>query len=62
VKTIPKKPFFTTKGIQFILDVLAPQMPQAKSAKPEQFIDPSILQELEKEGFFTEMAKRYPSK
>src|SRR4249920_1438849 len=62
VKTIPKKPFFTTKGIQFILEMLAPQMPQAKSAKPEQFIDPSLLHELEKEGFFTEMAKRYPSK
>ena len=62
VKTIPKKPFFTIKGIQFILEMLAPQMPQAKSAKPEQFIDPSFLQELEKEGFFNEMAKRYPSK
>jgi hypothetical protein len=62
VKTIPKKPFFTVKGIQFILEMLAPQMPQAKSAKPEQFIDSSFLQELEKEGFFTEMAKRYPPK
>jgi hypothetical protein len=37
-------------------------MPQAKTAKPQQFIDPSFLQELEKEGFFNEMAKRYPSK
>ncbi len=62
VKMIPKKPYFTLKGIQFILDMLAPQMPQAKSAKPEQFVDPSFLQELEKEGFFTEMAKRFPSK
>ncbi len=62
VKTIPRKPFFTVKGIQFILDMLAPQMPQAKSAKPEQFFDPSFIQELEKEGFFDEMGKRYPSK
>jgi hypothetical protein len=37
-------------------------MPQAKSTKPEQFVDLSLLQELEKEGFFTEMAKKYPSK
>jgi len=37
-------------------------MPQAKNAKPEQFVDLSLLQELEKEGFFTEMAKNYPSK
>jgi DNA-directed RNA polymerase specialized sigma54-like protein len=57
MKTIPKRPFFTIKGIQFILEMLAPQMPQAKSAKPEQFIDPSFLQELDQEGFFSEMAK-----
>ena len=62
VKTIPRKPVFTIKGIQFILDMLAPQMPQAKTAKPEQFIDPSVMQELEQEGFFTELAKRYPAK
>jgi len=31
-----------------------------KSAKPEQFTDLSLLQQLEKEGFFAEMAKRYP--
>ncbi len=61
IKMIPKKPYPTLKGIQFMLDMLAPQMPQAKSAKPEQFVDLSFLQELEKEGFFTEMAKRYPS-
>jgi ABC-type nitrate/sulfonate/bicarbonate transport system substrate-binding protein len=62
VKTTPKKPYPTLKGLQFLLDQLAPQMPQAKSAKPEQFVDLSLLQELEKEGFFTEMTKRYPPK
>jgi len=62
VKTIPRKPTFTPKGIQFILDMLAPQMPQAKTAKPEQFFDPSLMNEFEKEGFFVEMAKRYPTK
>lgn len=62
IKMIPKKPYPTLKGIQFMLDMLAPQLPQAKSAKPEQFVDLSFLQELEKEGFFNEMAKRYPSK
>jgi len=41
---------------------LAPQVPQAKSAKPEQFVDLSFLDEVEKEGFFTEMATRDPSK
>jgi hypothetical protein len=62
VKTIARKPTFSTKGIQFILDMLAPQMPQAKSAKPEQFFDPSLMNELEKEGFFAEIAKRYPAR
>jgi len=62
IKSIPKKPYPTLKGIQFMLDVLAPTLPQAKNFKPEQFVDLSFLQELEKESFFNEMAKRYPSK
>ncbi len=62
IKMIPKKPYPTLKGIQFMLDVLAPTMPEAKNAKPERFVDLSFLQELEKEGFFNEMAKRYPTK
>ncbi|HKA33932.1 MAG TPA: hypothetical protein VKH64_12005, partial [Candidatus Binatia bacterium] len=62
IKSIPKKPYPTLKGIQFMLDVLAPQMPQAKNSKPEQFVDLSFLQQLEKEGFFNEMVKRYPTK
>jgi NitT/TauT family transport system substrate-binding protein len=62
VKTIPRKPSFTPKGIQFMLDMLAPQMPQAKTAKPEQFYDASLMNELEREGFFTDLAKRYPAK
>jgi len=62
VTTTPKRPYPTLKGLQFLLDRLAPTMPQAKTAKPEQFVDMSFLQELDKEGFFTEMAKRYPAK
>ena len=48
------------KGIQFMLDEVAGKMPNAKTARPEQFVDLSLLQQLEKEGFFAEMAKRYP--
>jgi NitT/TauT family transport system substrate-binding protein len=62
IKMIPKKPYPTLKGIQYMLDLLAPTVPQARTAKPEQFVDLSFLQELEKEGFFNEMAKRYPTK
>jgi NitT/TauT family transport system substrate-binding protein len=62
IKMIPKKPYPTLKGIQYMLDLLAPTIPAARNAKPEQFVDLSFLQELEKEGFFNEMAKRYPSR
>jgi NitT/TauT family transport system substrate-binding protein len=62
IKSIPKKPYPTLKGIQFMLDVLAPTLPNAKNFKPEQFVDLTFLQELEKEGFFDEMIKRYPTK
>jgi hypothetical protein len=60
VKTVSKRPYPTLKGIQFMLDELAVKNPQAKSAKPEQYVDLSLLQQLEKEGFFSELAKRYP--
>ena len=60
VKMVAKKPYPTLKGIQFLLDEFAAKLPQAKSAKPEQFVDLSLLQDLEREGFFAEMGKRYP--
>jgi hypothetical protein len=42
--------------------MLAPQTPQAKNAKPEQFVELSFLNEVENEEFFTEMAKHCPAK
>jgi ABC-type nitrate/sulfonate/bicarbonate transport system substrate-binding protein len=59
LKRTPKKPYPTMKGIQNLIDMSAPQMPQAKSSKPEQFVDLSFLQELERERFYGEMEKRY---
>jgi NitT/TauT family transport system substrate-binding protein len=59
LKRTPKKPYPTMKGIQNLIDMSAPQIPQAKSAKPEQFVELSLLQELETEKFFEEMARRY---
>jgi ABC-type nitrate/sulfonate/bicarbonate transport system substrate-binding protein len=59
VKRVSKRPYPTLKGIQYLLDEVASKVPQAKSAKPEQFTDLSLLQQLEKEGFFAEMAKRF---
>jgi NitT/TauT family transport system substrate-binding protein len=59
LKRTPKKPYPTMKGIQYMLDMAAPQFAQAKSARPEQCVDLSFLQELETEGFFADMEKRY---
>ena len=59
LKRTPKKPYPTMKGIQNLVDMSAPQLAQAKTAKPEQFVDLSLLQELENERFFDEMARRY---
>ena len=59
VKRVSKKPYPTLKGIQYLLDEVASKLPNAKSVKPEQFVDLSLLQQLEWEGFFAEMAKRY---
>jgi NitT/TauT family transport system substrate-binding protein len=60
VKRVSKKPYPTLKGIQYLLDEVASKLPNTKSAKPDQFVDLSLLQQLEREGFFAEMAKRYP--
>jgi len=59
LKRTPKKPYPTMKGIQNLVDMSVAQLPQAKSARPEQFVDLSFLQELESEKFFDEMARRY---
>ena len=59
LKRTPKRPYPTMRGIQNLVDMSVGQIPQAKTAKPEQFVDLSFLQELEAEKFFDEMAKRY---
>ena len=58
LKRTPRKPYPTMKGIENLTNS-APTYPPAKNAKPEQFVDLSFLQQLEKEGFFEEMGRRY---
>jgi NitT/TauT family transport system substrate-binding protein len=55
ITTTPKKPYPTLKGLQFLLDRLTPTMPQAKTAKPEQFVDMRFLDTLEKSGLLKEL-------
>ena len=46
-----KTPYPALEGIQPILDEIATQVPKAKSYKPENFVDTSIVRQLEQNGF-----------
>jgi ABC-type nitrate/sulfonate/bicarbonate transport system substrate-binding protein len=49
---VKMKPTPTTQSVQTVLDQLSPTDPRARGAKPREFIDPSVIEQLEKEGFF----------
>lgn len=49
---IPKVPYPTVEGIQFILDELAKREPRAKQFKPQDLVDTSFVEKLDREGFF----------
>lgn len=46
----PRNPLPTARGIQTILDDLAETDPRATSARPEQFMDPRFIRELQEMG------------
>jgi ABC-type nitrate/sulfonate/bicarbonate transport system substrate-binding protein len=50
-RLIPAVPYPTAQGIQTIIDHLGKTRPQAKALNPHDFIDPSILKEIEESGF-----------
>ncbi len=50
-RLIRNVPYPNPEGIQTILDYLAKTRPQAKSLNPNDFIDPTILKEIEESGF-----------
>jgi hypothetical protein len=47
----PALPYPTPAGIQTIIDQLAKTRPQAKGLNPNDFIDASIMKEIEDSGF-----------
>jgi ABC-type nitrate/sulfonate/bicarbonate transport system substrate-binding protein len=49
---VEKIPLVKREAFQTTLDEAARKNPKAKQAKPEQFYDNSLVQELVKEGFF----------
>ncbi len=52
-----KIPYPTLKGIKFILDDMAERQPQARKAAPENFVDLSVLREIDQSGFFKQLWK-----
>ena len=54
---VPEKPYPTLKGIQIILREFGAKDPAARSARPEQFVDTTILKELDSSGFIDKLYK-----
>jgi ABC-type nitrate/sulfonate/bicarbonate transport system substrate-binding protein len=47
----PDLPEYSLQGMQLVLDELKEKVPAAGSAKPEQFVDGSIIEQLKKDGY-----------
>ena len=48
----------TPEGVKTLLDDIAPRDPKAASADPRQFIDASLVREVEATGFVKQLYKR----
>ncbi|HEX9146910.1 MAG TPA: ABC transporter substrate-binding protein, partial [Candidatus Binatia bacterium] len=57
-KLTEKKPYPTLKGIQFQIDDVAKRNPKAKGAKPEDFVNVTMLKELDQSGFIDKLYKQ----
>ena len=54
-KYIKKIPNLTVKAVQNALNMVAESNPKAKNHRPEEFMDTSFLEELEKTGFIKKL-------
>jgi ABC-type nitrate/sulfonate/bicarbonate transport system substrate-binding protein len=57
---VEKVPLVKPKAFQVTLDEIAKKNPRAKQAKPEDFYDNSLVQELVNEGFFVSLWGKNP--
>jgi NitT/TauT family transport system substrate-binding protein len=57
---VPAKPYPTLKGINTILQEMGGSEPEAKTARPEQFVDVSFVEELDRSGFIDRLYKTKP--
>jgi len=57
---VPAKPYPTLKGIDTILREMGGKEPEAKAARPEQFVDLTFVKELDNSGFIDHLYKTKP--
>ena len=57
-KLTEKKPYPTLKGIEFQIEDVARRNAKAKGAKPEDFINITLLKELDQSGFIDGLYKK----
>jgi hypothetical protein len=51
-KYLDQVPYVSLQGVKTLLDFIAPEVPKAKSADAESFIDARIVKQLESIGFY----------
>jgi len=59
VDFLPTKPFPMEEVIQTEIENLTPTVPEFRGKKVADFVDKSILTDLDREGFFTQLASKY---
>ena len=56
---LPTKPFPMEDVIQTEIENMAPTIPEFRGKKAADFVDKTILSDLDREGFFTQLASKY---
>ena len=59
VDFLPTKPFPMEDVIQTEIENLKETLPEFRGKKAADFVDKTILTDLEREGFFTQLASKY---
>jgi len=54
-KYLDQVPYVSLQGVKTLLDFIAPDIPKAKSADAESFIDARIVKQLENSGFYAKL-------
>jgi len=54
----PRKQYPTLAGINTVLEAIAKDNPKAKEAKPEDFVDPRFVRELDESGYIDSLYKK----